>query len=438
MLSTLKYFRHEYEEHILEKKCSACQCEALVKAPCSHTCPAGVDTPSYVALVAAGQFEDAMAVHMERNPFPSICGRVCNHPCEAMCKRAEIDDPVSVTAVKRFMGDTVQTSRCLRRCRASQRSGSRSSAPGPAGLSCAYQLALSGFPVTVFEALPVAGGMLQVGLPAFRMPKDVVAREVQAIVDLGVEIRTSQRLGRDFTVESLLEDGYDAVFLAIGAHQTEDARRRGRGRPRRAARASSSCATSTWAASLPVGRKVAVVGGGSVAMDAARSLLRLQEMAGLERDVTLVYRRSAGRDAGLRMGGPRGRRGGTEVRVPRRPRACASSTQAGRVSGLECVRMELGEPDESGRRRPVPVAGSEFVVECDTSIPAIGLSVDLSWHDGDGVELARWGTIVADPLGSADRQPARSSPAATPCAGRRRWSRRSATASGPLSPSSAS
>ena len=396
VLSTLKYFRHEYEEHILEKKCSACQCEELVKAPCTHTCPAGVDTPSYLALVASGQFEDAVAVHMERNPFPSICGRVCNHPCEAMCKRAELDDPVSVTAVKRFMADAVPSSDVLKPVPQSQAKRVAVVGAGPGGLSCAYQLALSGFPVTVFEALPVAGGMLQVGLPEFRMPKDVVAREVQAIVDLGVEIRAGQKLGRDFTIESLTEGGYDAVFLAIGAHETKPLEIEG----------------EDAAGVLPgveflrdvnmgqtpaIGRRVVVVGGGSVAMDAARTSLRLQEMGGLTRDVTLLYRRSRAEMPAFEWEVLEGDEEGLTFEYLVAPKRVVTDDR-GHVCGLECLRMELGEPDDDGRRRPIPLAGSGFVVECDTIIPAIGQSVDLSWRNGDGIEVARWGTIVASPF----------------------------------------
>ncbi|MGD0997913.1 MAG: NADH-ubiquinone oxidoreductase-F iron-sulfur binding region domain-containing protein [Thermoleophilia bacterium] len=367
VLSTIKYFRHEYEEHILEKKCSACQCEELVKAPCTHTCPAGVDTPSYLALVAAGQFEDAVAVHMERNPFPSICG-----------------------------ADAVPSTEVVKPVAPLQSAKVAVVGAGPGGLSCAYQLALSGFPVTVFEALPVAGGMLQVGLPDFRMPKDVVAREVRAILHVGVELRTGQRLGRDFTIGSLLDDGYAAVFLAIGAHETKPLGVDGEdaegvlpgveflrdvnlgGRP-------------------AVGRKVAVVGGGSVAMDAARTALRLQEMAGITRDVTLVYRRSQAEMPAYAWEVLEGDEEGLRFEYLVAPRRVLKDDH-GHVRGLEGARMVLGEPDDSGRRRPVPVPGSEFVIDCDTVIPAIGQSVDLSWRDGEGIAVSEWGTIVADPF----------------------------------------
>jgi NADH-quinone oxidoreductase subunit F len=396
VLSTIKYFRHEYEEHILEKKCSACQCEELVKAPCTHTCPAGVDTPSYLALVASGQFEEAVAVHMERNPFPSICGRVCNHPCEAMCKRAEIDDAVSATAVKRFMADNVPSGEVVAPVAPLQTKRVAVVGAGPSGLSCAYQLALSGFPVAVFEALPAAGGMLQVGLPDFRMPKDVVAREVQVILDVGVELRTGQRLGRDFTIGSLADDGYDAVFLAIGAHETkplgvdgEDAEGVLPG--------VEFLRDVNMGGHPAVGHKVAVVGGGSVAMDAARTALRLQEMAGATRDVTLVYRRSQAEMPAYEWEVLEGDEEGLKFEYLVAPRRVLKDDH-GHVRGLECARMALGEPDDSGRRRPVPVANSEFVVDCDTLIPAIGQSVDLSWLDGEGIAVSEWGTIVADPF----------------------------------------
>jgi NADPH-dependent glutamate synthase beta subunit-like oxidoreductase len=334
-----------------------------------------------------------MAVHVERNPFPSVCGRVCHHPCEAMCKRAELDDGVSVAAIKRFMADEVPTSRVVGPAPVTQTQRVAVVGAGPAGLSCAYQLALAGFPVTVFESLPRPGGMLEVGLPAFRMPKDVVAREVQTIADLGVEIRTGQRLGRDFTLDSLLREGYAAVFVAVGTHvssalgiENEDApgvlpgmdflRELNLGTPQ------------------PVGARVVVVGGGSVAMDAARSSLRLQEMAGTKRDVTLVYRRSRTEMPAFDWEVAEGDEEGLHFVYLTAP-ARVLTDDAGHVAGLECIRMELGDPDDSGRRRPIPVLGSEFVLECDTVIPAIGLSLDPAGVAGR-LQLSDGGTIVAD------------------------------------------
>jgi NADH-quinone oxidoreductase subunit F len=393
VLSTLEHFRHEYEAHILEKHCVACQCEGLVKAPCSHTCPAGVDTSSYVALVAAGQFKEAMAVHLERNPFASVCGRVCHHPCEAMCKRAELDDGVSVAAIKRFMGDAVPSSEILRPRPPDQVKRVAVVGSGPAGLSCAYQLALAGFPVTVFEALTVAGGMLAVGLPSFRMPKDVVAREIEAIAEVGVEIRLNQALGRDFSLESLLDDGYEAVFLALGAHVSQALGVENDDAPG-VLPGMEFLRDVNLEAGAAVGDKVVVVGGGSVAMDAARSALRLQAMEGCTRDVTLVYRRSRDEMPAYSWEILEGEEEGLHFEYLAAP-ARVELDPDGRVAGLRCVRMELGEPDESGRRRPLPIAGSEFVIECDTIIPAVGLSVDLTWLSDEFAVSSR-GTIAAD------------------------------------------
>ncbi len=395
VLSTLRYFRHEYEEHILDKHCAACQCEGLVKAPCSHTCPAGVDTSSYLALVAAGQFKEAMAVHMERNPLPSICGRVCHHPCESMCKRSELDDAVSVAAVKRFMGDIAPSDEVLRPRPLDQVKRVAVVGSGPAGLSCAYQLALSGFPVTVFEALPVAGGMLAVGLPAFRMPKDVVAREIEAIVELGVEIRLGEALGRDFSLESLLADGYEAVFLALGTHVSNPLGVADDDAPG-VLPGMDFLRDVNLGNDVSVGDKVVVIGGGSVAMDAARCALRLQAMDGRERDVTLVYRRSRDEMPAYEWEILEGDEEGLRFQYLTAPARVVLGAD-GRAAGLECVRMELGEPDESGRRRPRAVSGSEFVLACDTIIPAIGLSVDLTWQSGE-VELSSRGTLAADPV----------------------------------------
>ena len=394
VLSTLKYFRHEYEDHILNRHCVACQCEGLVKAPCSHTCPAGVDTPSYIALVAAGQFKEAMSVHMERNPFPSICGRVCHHPCETMCKRAEIDDGVSVAAIKRFMGDVVQSTEIVQPVPPSHTKRVAIVGAGPAGLSCAYQLVQAGFPVTVFDALPVAGGMLAVGLPGFRLPKDVVAREIEAIADLGVEIRLGRALGRDFSLDSLLDDGYEVVFLALGTHVSTPLGVENDAAP--GVLLGMDFLRDVNLGDPPaIGARIVVVGGGSVAMDAARCALRLQEINGVPRDVTIVYRRSREEMPAYEWEIVEGVEEGLAFEYLAAPSHVVLDAK-GRVAGLECLRMELGEPDVSGRRRPVAVPGSEFVVVCDTLIPAIGLSVDLSWLSSE-LEVTGHGTIVADP-----------------------------------------
>jgi NADH-quinone oxidoreductase subunit F len=402
VLSTLAYFREEYEAHILEKKCVACQCEALVKAPCSHTCPANVDTPSYIALVAGGQFKDALAVHMERNPFPSICGRVCSHPCEAMCKRAEIDEPVNVTAIKRFMAEQAWDGDVVRPVSPTQVKKVAVVGAGPAGLSCAYQLGLSGFPVTVYEAEEKLGGMLHFGLPAFRLPKDPVEAETRAIERLGVEMRTGKALGRDFSLKDLLDQGYDAVFLALGTQRSNPMEAENEDAPG-VLPGMDFLRDVNLGREAEVGKKVVVIGGGSVAMDAARCALRLQESAGVKRDVTLVYRRSRAEMPAFEWEILEGEQEGLEFMYLTAPTRVVLD-EDGNAAGLECVRMELGEPDDSGRRRPVPVPGSEYVVPCDTIIPAVGLSLDPTGIQGE-LDLTRKGTIVADPFSFQTSQP---------------------------------
>ncbi len=395
-------------------------------------CPAGVDTSSYVALVVAGQFKEAMAVHLERNPFAGVCGRVCHHPCEAMCKRAELDEPVSVAAIKRFMGDAVPSSEILSPRPPDQVRRVAVVGSGPAGLSCAYELVQAGFPVTVLDALPVTGGMLAVGLPGFRLPKDVVAREIEAIADLGVEIRLGQALGREFSLDSLLEDGYEAIFLALGTHVSTPL-----GVENDAALGVLLGMEFLRDVNLgdppAIGARVVVVGGGSVAMDAARSALRLQEMNGVPRDVTIVYRRSRHEMPAYEWEIVEGDEEGLAFEYQAAPSRIVLDAQ-GHVAGLGCLRMELAEPDASGRRRPVAVPGSEFVVACDTVIPAIGLSVDLSWLSGE-LEVSERGTIAADPLESARLTPG-CSRVVTRCAGPPRSSKRSVMGSRRRSPSS--
>ena len=278
----------------------------------------------------------------------------------------------------------------------------------------------------------MTGGMLAVGLPGFRLPKDVVAREIEAIADLGVEIRLGQALGREFSLDSLLEDGYEAIFLALGTHVSTPL-----GVENDAALGVLLGMEFLRDVNLgdppAIGARVVVVGGGSVAMDAARSALRLQEMNGVPRDVTIVYRRSRHEMPAYEWEIVEGDEEGLAFEYQAAPSRIVLDAQ-GHVAGLGCLRMELAEPDASGRRRPVAVPGSEFVVACDTVIPAIGLSVDLSWLSGE-LEVSERGTIAADPLESARLTPG-CSRVVTRCAGPPRSSKRSVMGSRRRSPSS--
>ncbi|MFH0917187.1 MAG: NADH-ubiquinone oxidoreductase-F iron-sulfur binding region domain-containing protein, partial [bacterium] len=223
VISTLTYFRDEYEAHIKEKHCPAAVCDALMISPCQHTCPAGVNVPKYLAQIAAGDNDGAVATIRERNPFPSICGRICHHPCESRCRRGELDEPVAIRSLKRFAADW-----CFEHDSVDPKPFPKTKdekvavvGAGPTGLSCAYFLATMGYPVTVFEALPVAGGMLAVALPEFRLPEAVIQREVDYIAGCGVSIEYNTPINVNLTLDDLRQNGYHAVFIAAGAQRSQ-------------------------------------------------------------------------------------------------------------------------------------------------------------------------------------------------------------------------
>ena len=395
VLTTLKYFRPEYEAHIREKKCPAAVCDALMISPCQHTCPVGINVPKYVAHTAAGEYLQAIETIRERNPFPSICGRICHHPCEYRCRRGELDEPVAIRSLKRFVADWYfEHMDELPSPKPFPRTGDQKVAvvgAGPTGLTCAYFLARSGYQVTVFEASPVGGGMLWVAIPQFRLPKEVIQREIDHIARQGVEVRYSTPINVNFTVEDLRKDGFAAVFIAAGAQRSqrigipgelEDIENFHYGlRFLRDVKIGKQ---------VSVGRRVAVIGGGNVALDAARTALRL----GAE-EVNVYYRRSRSEMQVTEVEYDEAVAEGIKFNFLVSPTRIASNNW--RATGLQCIRMQLGEPDSSGRRRPVPIAGSEFFVEADTAVAAVGQAPDLSFLPGESaLERTRWETLVVD------------------------------------------
>ncbi|MGB9722603.1 MAG: FAD-dependent oxidoreductase [Chloroflexia bacterium] len=358
-------------------------------SPCRDACPAHQRAQGYIALIREGRYEEALRVIKEDNPFPGICGRICNHRCEDACNRGKVDEPVAIAALKRFVTDIVYAQPRKPVEPVPRRYPQRIAivGAGPAGLTCAQDLVKLGYGVTVYEAMPVAGGMLRVGVPEFRLPSWIVDREVQDIIDLGVDLRLNHRVEN---LDELFAEGYDAIFLAVGAHEGRKLNIPGADLPGTTV-AIHFLRDVRLGRPVEVGRQVIVVGGGNVALDAARTSLRL----GAE-EVTVVYRRSEEEMPSRREELEAARAEGVRFHFLTTPVRVLDGDD-GRVRAVECIRMKLGAPDESGRRQPEPIPGTEHILPADTVIFAIGQAVGLSFIPPDsriGVTRAR--TIDAD------------------------------------------
>ncbi|RPH52885.1 MAG: hydrogenase [Desulfobacteraceae bacterium] len=368
VLSTLRYFRHEYEAHIYEKRCPAVVCSGLFDAPCRHACPVGMDIPDYIALIRENRLDDAYKVLLKTNPFPSICGRVCEHRCEMKCRRSMIDEPVSIKYLKRYITDHAARPpvkpAIMERTEKIAVIGA-----GPSGLTAAKDLALRGYRVSVFDQFPEAGGMLRWAIPAYRLPRDVLRMEIQDIFDLGVEFKGNTRIGRDISWDEIA-GRFHAVYLAVGAQRSSAADMQ-EIEGVRVTGAVEYLREYNLGNNPHTGLSVVVVGGGNAAIDAARCAIRLGAQ-----DAVILYRRQkedmpaqaeeilAAEQEGVRicvMGAP--------LRFEQTPNP---------LKKLICQRMTLGEFDASARRKPVPVPGEQFELETDHVILAIGQQVDIT------------------------------------------------------------
>ncbi len=379
VLSTLRYFKDEYLAHIIEKNCPAGVCRHLVRAKCVNACPAGVDVPTYLALVAQGKYAEALASHRERNPFALVCGRVCPAFCEYKCRRGEVDQPVAIRDVKRFMADEeIKNEWTPPKLGRDKQEKIAVVGSGPAGLTAALRLAQLGYKVTVFEALPVAGGMLAVGIPEYRLPRDILNVEIDNVRRAGVEIKLNTALGKDFSIDSLMrKDGYNAVVLAIGAHTS---RRLGiPGEDLEGVIHGTDFLRNVSLGNFPdiADKKVAVIGGGNVAIDSARIALRL----GAE-EVFIVYRRTKEEMPAYAGEIKAAEHEGVQFYFLANPTKIIGN---GKVSAMECLRQTLADFEASGRRKPVPLPGSDFIITADIVIPAIGQSPDQNWMGSDPI-----------------------------------------------------
>jgi len=402
VLSTLKYFRDEYEKHVLEKKCPAMVCKEIVSAPCHYTCPIDQEAATYIAFTAAKKFKEAFEVIRKDNPLPSVCGRVCSRTCESSCRAGEIGEPIAIRAIKRFVTDWGRANGLDSPPKFPVTKSDKVAiiGAGPAGLAAGYALAAKGYPVRIFESLPVAGGMLQVTIPDHRLPKDILKHDIDYLVKSGLNIKTNMTLGKDFSLDDLFQQGYKSVFLATGAHKPIEI-----GVPGEEAEGvlQSLEYLKEHHLGIPVnlGAEVVVIGGGNSAVDAARVAFRDKKV----KKVTVLYRRTRKEMPAYPEEVEAALEEGIDIQflvAPIRVR-----TENDRVVGVECLRMKLGERDESGRARPVPVPESEFQVKADTLILAISERAYTPYlRESDGLTLdSKWGTIVVDPATLATTRP---------------------------------
>lgn len=367
--------------------------DSILTAPCMQACPMHLDIPRYVEEVKMGRFSKALDVICAKLPLPGVVGRVCTRPCESNCRRTLLDEPIQIKHLKRFVADQAHEADYT----PAYTPVEKKSLPvavvgaGPAGLTCAHFLARQGYPVTIFETLPEPGGMAAVGIPDYRLPRAVLRREIAQIQKLGVAIHYHKTLGIDFTIEDLEQQGFKAVFLAMGCHchkklgiEGEDKNYEG------FIPGVFFLRFANLGEETPKGKKLVVIGGGNVAIDSARMGFRL----GFE-EVHVVYRRTRAEMPADHVEVRDAMAEGVQFHFLTAPNRIVGEN--GRVKGLECSRMELGEPDASGRRRPVAVPDSGFFIDADVLVPTVGQESDFGCLTNlPGVEITKHGTVIID------------------------------------------
>lgn len=358
--------------------------------PCKQTCPAGVDVQGYIALMSAGKHREAIRLIKERNPLPLVCGRVCIRPCETACRRNLVDERVGIDFLKRYASDVDIQDPWMPEVPPSNGKKVAVVGGGPAGLSCAYYLKLKGYGVTLFEKSKHLGGMLRYGIPEYRLPKALLDREIKCITDLGVQVKTGVSVGDDVTVDSLKKDGFDAVFLAIGAQLAKRMGVEGEESTIGVIGGADYLRQMQADAKPEIYGRVVVVGGGNTAIDAARTSLRL----GADK-VTILYRRTRTEMPANEMEIEAADHEGVEMVFLSAPTGIVAKD--GKLQALRCIRMELGEPDKSGRRSPVPIKDSEYDLPCDFAVSAIGQDIDLGKLTTDGqIKADKWKQITTN------------------------------------------
>ncbi|MFC2098883.1 NADH-ubiquinone oxidoreductase-F iron-sulfur binding region domain-containing protein, partial [Bacteroidota bacterium] len=411
MLATLRYFRDEYIEHIEKKKCRAVVCKEIISSPCQYTCPIDTEVPAYIAFIAHKKYEEALKTIKQENPFASTLARVCHHPCENKCKAGDGGDSLAIRDLKRFVTDYGIAHGMLTHTNAPEKTNGIRVAivgSGPAGLTCGFYLAKKGYEVTVFEKESMPGGMLALGIPEYRLPRNILQADLDYVLSAGMEIRTNTAMGKDFTLDSLFGEEYKAIFLATGAHHSLPLKIPGEDT---AGVFSGMKVLSSMnkGDKIGIGKKVGIIGGGNTAVDAARRVLRTESSEGVSAldtarsalrttepdEVTIFYRRTMEEIPAYKEEVEGALREGINIEFLTAPIKIIALN--GKLTGCEFIRMRLGEVDESGRKSPVPVEGSEFTVELDTLIVSISENPDISFLEGTGLEFNRWNTLESDP-----------------------------------------
>ncbi len=377
-----------------------------VTAPCIEACPVHIDIPKYIEYIKEGYYTLSLATIQEKNPLAAICGRVCVRYCEFACRRSTIDNPVSIKHLKRFAAELTyeheheNLSKKIVKSPPSEKKVAIIGA-GPAGLTAAYYLLKKGHDVDIFEATHRAGGMMVWGIPAFRLPREIIEKEVKIVEELGAKIFYNKKLGKDFTL-SQLKEKYNAIFIAIGAQKTRKLNIPGEElKPVGYYEALNFLKKYNAGEKLFIGKTAIIVGGGNVAMDCCRTAKRM----GVEK-VTVIYRRTQEEMPADKEEYEAALKEGIEFKFLTNP--VEIIVKNGRVKAVRCIKMKLGEPDDSGRRRPEPIPGSEFIIETEMIIPAIGQRVDTSWlekEEGIKVTTTPWGTIKIDSLTLMTEEP---------------------------------
>jgi formate dehydrogenase beta subunit len=359
---------------------------------CQHRCPAHMDVPGYIRLISQGKYTESYKLMLETNPFPAVCGYVCPRPCESKCKRGDFDKPIAIDALKRFVTDYIYTNKIkIAPSKVKQREEKVAIiGAGPAGLTAANDLAGMGYKVTIFEKESQIGGMMMWAIPSFRLPREQIMFDVSNIQARGVEIKTNTPIGSPGkTISDLFEEGYKSVFIAVGAQKGRLLEIPGE----EGTEGVMDCldflkGANTGNLKSP-GKKVTVIGGGNSAIDAARTAKRLSP------DVYIVYRRTRNEMPALQLEVEEAEHEGVKFHYLAAP--VKILTEKGKVKAMECIKMKLGEPDSSGRRRPEPIPNSEFTIETDCIITAISQEADLKFlEEGYDIDVTRWGTLAVD------------------------------------------